>query len=224
MNNTSCERLMWIVLSAPAFKYIRSQKPDWNMRVYRKRVKQIYHDMINRTPDIGTLKENALRICLSGGAVWLAAYEAADGRMDEKLFADMVVKTMEAPILQASFKAKRKIAFTREGQEKRKANADKSNSLDCACNWNAEIIFGRDADEYTMVYHKCGLCGLGRQEGLFHLVKYMCVLDYMSVELMGGTLFRKQTLAQGGECCDFYVCRKGSEWEKEREAKDAQMQ
>ena len=74
-------------------------------------------------------------------------------------------------------------------------------------NWQAEVILGRDAEEYTILYHQCGLCALGRQEGLPQLVKYLCSLDTMSIGWMGGALYRTQTLAAGGDCCDFYICK-----------------
>lgn len=44
----------------------------------------------------------------------------------------------------------------------------------------------------------------------------MCVLDTLSVEWMGGVLYRTKTLAGGGDCCDFYMCKKGSKWDAER--------
>lgn len=78
---------------------------------------------------------------------------------------------------------------------------------------------GRDADEYTIRYRQCGLCALGRQEGLAHLVPHMCLVDIQSVEWMGGTLYRTKTLAAGGDCCDFYICRKGSRWDEEKSAR-----
>ncbi|MCD7857128.1 MAG: hypothetical protein LUG55_04900 [Clostridiales bacterium] len=31
---------------------------------------------------------------------------------------------------------------------------------------------------------------------------------------MGGVLHRTGTIATGAEMCDFYVCKKGSEWDK----------
>ena len=46
--------------------------------------------------------------------------------------------------------------------------------------------------------------------GLPHLVPYPCALDMTSVDWMGGRLYRTKTLAAGGDCCDFYICKKGS--------------
>ena len=75
---------------------------------------------------------------------------------------------------------------------------------------------GRDADEYTINYHRCGLCALGKQEHLEELIPYMCAMDFISADLMGGVLYRTGTLAEGAEKCDFYVCKKDSKWDKER--------
>lgn len=39
---------------------------------------------------------------------------------------------------------------------------------------------------------------------------------------MGGRLYRTKTLASGGDCCDFYICKKDSRWDMEcRIAKSA---
>lgn len=43
----------------------------------------------------------------------------------------------------------------------------------------------------------------------------MCVLDIMSVDMLGGVLYRTKTLAEGKECRDFYICKKGSKWDLE---------
>ncbi|MCC8107168.1 MAG: hypothetical protein LIO99_14405 [Clostridiales bacterium] len=36
-----------------------------------------------------------------------------------------------------------------------------------------------------------------------------------TIALTGGVLHRTGTIAAGAEMCDFYVCKKGSEWDKE---------
>ena len=82
----------------------------------------------------------------------------------------------------------------------------------------AEVILGRDAEEYTILYRQCGLCTLGRQEGLPHLVPYLCALDTLSIDWMGGALYRTKPLATGGDCCGFYICKKDSKWDREHKA------
>lgn len=218
MKYTMCEALMWHIMTPTLFRWLGQREPGWDIAAMKKKAKRTYIEMTERTPEIGSLRENSLRICLSSGMLWLSVYEAAGGEMSEECFAGMVEASMEAPLVKGSYKAKRKIAFTLKGQQKRADNAVKGNALtDSPFNWNTEVIFGRDTDEYTINYRRCGLCALGRQEGLFHLVPYMCTLDIKSVEWMGGVLYRTKTLATGGDCCDFYICRKNSRWDKEKQ-------
>lgn len=222
MNYTICEAMLWRVMTPAMFRWLAAQKPDWEIKPLKRSAKRIYRQMAARTPEIGSLSKNSLRLCLSAGMVWLSVYEAAEGRMDEACFAGLVQASMEAPLVQASFKSKAKTAFTRKAQQKRADNAAKGNAAsESPFNWSTEVRLGRDADEYTILYRRCGLCALGRQEGLAHLVPAMCLLDIRAVEWMGGVLYRTQTLADGGDCCDFYICRKGSRWDGPGEAESS---
>lgn len=211
MKNSACEKLMWLVLGTPSLAYLRQQGTP----VDPKKAKGIFRQMVAETPEIGGLRENPLRMCLAAGMVWLSVYKAADGTVEDACFGEMVKKSMESPLVVAAYKGKAKKAFTRESQQKRADVAARTNPLaaDNPYQWNAEVIFGRDPEEYTINYHQCGLCALGRREGLSRLVPYMCVLDILSVEWMGGVLRRTMTLAAGGEYCDFYICKKGSRWD-----------
>ena len=214
MKYTICERAVWLAMFGPIKAYLKGQRPDWDIGLWTRRTRENYRAMIARTPDVGSLRQNGLRMCLSGGALWLSGYKAAEGQMDEVLFSGMVRAAMLSPLVKKSFSAKN--FFTVQAQQKRKANADRANAIDSPFNWNTEVIPGRDAEELTILYHKCGLCALGRQEGCPELVPYMCQSDYISMDLMGGALYRTKTLATGGDCCDFYLCKKGSHWDTER--------
>jgi len=211
-------------MTPAAFRYLSNKEPDWDLAALKRQSGRNYRQMTSRTPNIGSIAENPLRVCLAAGMLWLSVYEAAEGNMSEERFAGMVEASMNAPLVKASFTGKAKSAFTIKAQKRRAANAVRTNSgPGGAFNWKAEIILGRDADEYTILYRQCGLCALGRQEGLVHLVPYMCALDTLSTDWMGGRLYRTKTLASGGDQCDFYICRKGSEWDKEKRQEGVQM-
>ena len=218
MRRSVCETMIWFAMAPAAFRYLSKAEPGWDIPGLKQKTRETYRQMIDRTPDIGTLAENPLWVCLAAGMLWLSVYEATQGKMREERFEEMVIASMNAPPVKASFTSKGKRAFTRKAQEKRAADAVRANAAPCGgFNWRAEVILGRDADEYTILYRQCGLCALGQQEGLSHLVPYMCALDTLSFDWMGGRLTRTQTLASGGEQCDFYICRKGPEWDKERQ-------
>lgn len=218
MRRSVCETVIWFAMAPAALGYLRKAEPDWDIPSLKRKTRETYRRMIGRTPDIGSLKENSLRVCQAAGMLWLSFYEAAEGSMSEERFVGMVDASMNAPLVKKSFQAKGKSAFTRSGQEKRREKAVQSNAAPGGkFNWNMEVLLGRDADEYTILYRQCGLCALGEQEGLPFLVPYMCAVDTMSVGWTGGRLYRTQTLASGGTLCDFYICRKGSHWDKERQ-------
>ena len=219
MTYTYCEAAMWHIMMPAAFRYLSETEPDWDIPALKRRSKQDYRQMVSRTPEICSKTKNPLRVCMTGGMLWLSVFEAAEGRMSEERFEGMVNASMKAPLVQKSYRNKAKIAFTLKAQKKRMAFAARTDAADNPYQWDAEIILGRDADEYTILYHQCGLCALGRQEGLSHLVPYMCALDTVSIDWMGGVLYRTRTLAAGGDCCDFYICKKGSRWGQERQAK-----
>ena len=210
---------MWVAIAPAAFRYLARQELGWDISALKQLSKQIYRQMVSRTPDIGSMMENPLRVCLTGGILWLSIYKAAEEKMSEKCFEGMVSASMRSPLVVTAFRGKAKTAFTLKAQYKRAATASLADADRNPFQWNAEVIFGRDAEEYTILYHQCGLCALGRQEGLPHLVPYLCALDTMSVDWMGGRLYRTKTLATGGDCCDFYICKKGSRWDKERQGK-----
>ena len=219
MTYTYCEAAMWHIMMPAAFRYLSETEPDWDIPALKRRSKQIYRQIVSRTPDIGSMMNNPLRVCMTGGMLWLSVFEAAEGRMSEEHFEGMVNASMKMPLVQKSYRSKAKIAFTLKAQKKRMAFAARTDAAENPYQWDAEVILGRDADEYTILYHQCGLCALGRQEGLPHLVPHMCALDTMSLDWMGGVLHRTKTLAAGGDCCDFYICKKDSRWDKERQAK-----
>ena len=213
MKNSLCEKIMWYVLSPTIFQFIKQYWKDIDIKNVKRISKKNYKDMIKRIPDIGSLRKNPLRVCLTSGILWLSIYEAMEGKMDQEQFGEMVSATMEAPILKKNFQKQK--AFDIKTQKKKIEKNKIANAVsDSEFNWNTELILGRDENEYTVIYHRCGLCALGKQEHHEELIPYMCKMDYETIAMMDGVLKRKGTIATGADCCDFYICKKGSKWDK----------
>lgn len=213
MKRSFCETVVWYALSPVIFDFIQRRWPETDRKTLRKNAKRNYQAMIGRTPDIGSLRKNRLRVCLAGGMLWLSIYDAMDGKMRGEDFGQMVGVTVQAPILRKSFEKRKEFDLRAQQKKIRKAEIANAASSD-AFNWKTEILLGRDEEEYTVLYHQCGLCALGRQEKHEDLIPYMCEMDFSSVDLMGGVLKRTGTLATGADCCDFYICKKGSKWDR----------
>lgn len=72
-----------------AFRYLAEQESDWDISALKRKSKQIYRQMVSRTPEIGSMLKNPLRVCMTGGMLWLSIFEAAERRMSEKRFEGM---------------------------------------------------------------------------------------------------------------------------------------
>ena len=118
--------------------------------------------LVKRTPNIGSFRKNPFRIPLAGGMLWLSIYGAMAGKMNQEQFGEMVNAAIEAPILKKTFQ--RQKVFDRKAQKKKIEKTRLRMQPDSEFNWNTELILGRDENEYTVIYHRCGLCALGRQE------------------------------------------------------------
>ncbi|WP_036730258.1 L-2-amino-thiazoline-4-carboxylic acid hydrolase [Peptoniphilus mikwangii] len=213
MKNSLCEKIIWYALSPTIFQFIKQYWKDIDIKNVKRISKNNYKDIIKRTPDIGSLRKNPLRVCLTSGILWLSIYEAMEGKMNQEQFEEMVSATIEAPMLKKNFQ-KQKAFDIKTQKKKTEKNKIANAASDSEFNWNTELILGRDENEYTVIYHRCGLCALGKQEHHEELIPYMCKMDYETITMMGGVLKRKGTIATGADCCDFYICKKGSKWDK----------
>ena len=144
-----CHRSCRIAIAPAAFRYLARQELGWDISALKQLSKQIYRQMVSRTPDIGSMMENPLRVCLTGGILWLSIYKAAEEKMSEKCFEGMVSASMRSPLVVTAFRGKAKTAFTLKAQYKRAATASLADADRNPFQWNAEVIFGRDAEGPT---------------------------------------------------------------------------
>lgn len=215
MKYSFCEKIIWDVLNKTIIDFFNKKHPNWDIKLSKSKAHKCYKEIILELPDIGSLSQNSLRICLSGAALWLAFYEVCEEKIEDEEFGEMVKETMKNPIIVKAFSSKN--PFTQKAQIKKKKSVERDNNAsNSEFNWKTEFIEGRDENEYTIIYKQCGICALAKKLNHLELVKYMCVLDIMSVDMLGGVLHRTKTLAEGKECCDFYICKKGSKWDLEK--------
>ena len=194
-------------------KFVSAEIPDRDIKSFKRKFKSRYVALRNEIDDIGPLTKNPLRICLTGGMIWIAAFEATEGKMGEETFSRMITDTMTSSLFKKAFGAKD--PFVAEKQQKKVVTFKGANKIsDSEYNWQTDYTPGRDETEYFCTYRRCGLYTLGRKTGHPELIPYMCQMDYISIDMMGAKLYRTQTLATGGDCCDFHVVKNGSQWEK----------
>ena len=74
-------------------------------------------------------------------------------------------------------------------------------SFQIPVHWHDEFELGYN-------YYQCGVCKLCADENCPELAKYLCQLDFVMADMMGITLKRTQTIAEGAQYCDFRYSKK----------------
>ncbi|ETA81722.1 L-2-amino-thiazoline-4-carboxylic acid hydrolase [Youngiibacter fragilis] len=74
--------------------------------------------------------------------------------------------------------------------------------------WVVVVLDKTDQYDLGYDYHDCGICKLCQDEGCFELAKYLCQLDFVMADMMGLSLKRTQTIAEGAKYCDFRYSKK----------------
>lgn len=93
--------------------------------------------------------------------------------------------------------------------EKMKRAAKRSINRDYPGDWVFEFVDGGDKYLYGYDMVECGIHKFWRDRGLEELVPYLCLTDWAKWELLGVSVERTKTLANGHDVCDFRYCREG---------------
>lgn len=180
-----------------------ADKDSYDLKGMKKKIHRQYKEMVRRTP--GLSRDDDLTGNLYTGCYTLSVYNACEGKMPENDFRDLIISLCHCKAME---KAHRKLnAFSDDQLQKKKNGAATSDKAKDVMSWKYSFDYREGAQSYNLTYYQCGLCTLGKQEHLEHLIKYMCLADFITFEMMGAKLSRTQTLAEGGSCCDFHVVK-----------------
>ena len=150
------------------------------------------------------MKENANVISLMASAYLFACYKCCD------MSDDVVIKVVDAfsygKLMMKMYTMKD--AFSQKEIESRKQADIRTHKREYPMDWVTDFKYEEGSQEYWTIHHECGICKLGKQEGCFNIVRYMCKMDYASFEAQGYVLDRTKTLGYGADCCNFHVMTK----------------
>jgi type I restriction enzyme S subunit len=194
--------VMPLIMDGVTYKYLENS----GVRVtpeFKKKVKKEYKAMVARTP--GLAKGNSLEKNLYIGCYLLAYHKAYPDIVTEERFEGLINALCDEMVKRGK---EDDSAISEKCIREREESALKSQKSDYEMDWVFTFKRGEGGNSYEFTYTKCGLCELGRREGCFHLIKYLCKTDYISYDLGGAKLVRDHTIANGDDCCDFKVYRK----------------
>ena len=151
----------------------------------------IYREMLNRSDDIG--KDNPMASNLYECLIFLAVWKAADGKISVDGLREITHEVMGFPIMKA-------VGLFMN------ANRSGLDKLEKKMHQNAEWLEVHPQYKEGCYYHftRCPLNDFARREGYLEVLPVMCEIDLVTASLMHAKLIRKQTLASGGDMCDYW--------------------
>ena len=188
-----------------SFAYIGKQLPSLDMASYKRRALAEYRSIVARTPSVGPMKDNMFAMTMYAGAFFIALYKTEPELMTPEIIQGLVKEASYCPLMR---KAKEgKSAFTeKEVQTRTVQSAWSREHIDeypMNWYWFFEKVPGKD--EYFITHKQCGICKLAQQEGVGHITRYLCGMDYYTFEMQGAVLDRTKTLGYGDDECNFHV-------------------
>ena len=194
-----------LAFAKTAFAYMEEAIPGLDMVSYKKRVLRKYRAIVERTPGIGSMKDNMFVLTMYCGAFAIALYKEAEGRMDEETLKGLVHALAYCPLM---VKAKQgKSAFTEKeiANRVRQAQWSREHIEEYPMNWFYYFKTVPGKDEYYITHKQCGICKLTKQEHCGEITKYLCMMDYYTFEMQGAVLDRTKTLGYGDDECNFHL-------------------
>ncbi|MBR7061547.1 MAG: L-2-amino-thiazoline-4-carboxylic acid hydrolase [Clostridia bacterium] len=191
-----------------AFEYIEAALPETDMKSYKKRALHEYKAIVKRTPGIGRMKDNMFVVTMYAGALLIALYKEADGRLNEEMLKGLIRAASYCPLMK---KAKQgKSVFTEKEIETRTRQSQWSRDhiKEYPMNWFYYFENVPGKDEYYVTHKQCGICKLTEQERCSEITKYLCMMDYYTFEMQGAVLDRTKTLGYGDDECNFHLMSK----------------
>lgn len=165
----------------------------------------IYRDMLNRADDIG--KDNPMSSNMYEGLIFFAIWEVADGKISIDDLREITHEVMGFPLMKAVgiFVNANKSGLARL-EKKMHKNAEwlEVHPQYKGVSWDFNFDKTKHSEGFYYHFTRCPLNDFARREGYLEVLPVMCEIDLISASLMHAKLIRRQTLASGGEMCDYW--------------------
>lgn len=165
-----------------------------------------YRKMLQRIDDVGADNPMASNIyeCL----VFLALWKAAGGNISVDDLRAISVDVMSAPAFKLAglfINGNKKSGIKRlRNMMMKNASWLEKHPKYKAASWDFNFDEHKHTDGFYYHFTKCPLNDFARKEGYLEVLPVMCDIDHLTARLMHITLHREQTLASGGQICDYW--------------------
>lgn len=171
-----------------------------------KKADAVYRDLLNRADDVG--KDNPMASNVYECLVFFAIWRAADGRITVDDLRAIAHEVLSFPLLKAAGLYIN--ANTKTGQKRlekmmlKNAAWLEQHPQYKGASWDFNFDSEKHSEGFYYHFTKCPLNDFARREGYLEVLPVMCEIDLLTAGLMHARLIRGQTLASGGEICDYW--------------------
>lgn len=168
--------------------------------------KQVYRRLVEQADDIGN--DNPMAYNELFALVFAAPYVASD----KKIPPETVQEMMRRALYHVKWYFARTDLNTEKGKNENKRSVVKyfkwyTPEKEKLYPTSFKVDFVGQPHEGACYYRitRCPICRYTEKLGIKELMPLFCELDHVMIKLQHGVLHREQTLAAGGEYCDYYI-------------------
>lgn len=172
-----------------------------------KKFHKEYRLIVRRSPDIGGNRNSFISSYLMG-AYLIAVYKITKDKLtlgDLDLIISMGLNNFE--FMKKKMKKKDLLSAGYKNKIEQAGEWCRKNSDKYPTNWQVEVRHIENPDLTNIVFTKCGLCTMCKNEGVPEFISSLCATDYITMSFANCKLERPTTLGRGDICCDFYITK-----------------
>ena len=171
-----------------------------------KKSARVYREMVERADDIGA--DNPMAYNELFALAFVAPYVASE----KKIPPETVQEMMRRALYHVGWYFGRTDLNTEKGKAANKKVIVKyvkwyTSERERQYPTSFKVDFVGQPHENACYYRitRCPICAYAKKLGVSELMPLFCELDSVMIALQHGVLHRQQTLASGGEFCDYYI-------------------
>ena len=168
--------------------------------------KRVYRELVEQADDIGS--DNPMAYNELFALAFVAPYVASEKKIPPETIQEMMRRALYHV----------KWYFSRTDLNTDKGKAENKKSVVQYAKWytpekekryptSFKVDFVGQPHEGACYYRitRCPICAYTEKLGVKELMPLLCELDHVMVSLQHGVLHRSQTIASGGDYCDYYI-------------------
>lgn len=167
--------------------------------------KREYRRLLSRADDLGS--GNPLAMNAYFAYAFAAAWLGCGKRITPDGMADVMTDVLTSPPVKAYFR------LTDLNRDEKKWHREmkkyeawyRKHGAEYPATW--QVHFDESLHENGSYYYfsRCPICEFCNREGIGELMPALCGTDEVMFRLQRGVLYRKNTIASGGEVCDYWI-------------------